>query len=308
MACNRVPCVDDDTAAAVAAARPVVALETSIVAQGLPWPFNLEVGQGMAAAVRRAGAVPAFAAVADGAVRLGLDASTLERFAQDGADKASARDLARLALVGGRGATTVAGTLRIAAAAGVRVIATGGIGGVHRDTDATFDVSADLEEIARTPAVVVASGAKSILDLPRTLEWLEMLGVPVLGWRTSRFPAFYVEDGGLEVPRIDDLPTLAAMAMRHWALGGGGVLVVQAPAAPLDADDVEDWTREALSEARRCGIAGGAVTPFLLAELARLSDGATLAANRALAVANAELAGALACELAARLEVDAADA
>lgn len=286
-----------ETRRALAERRAIVALETSIVAHGLPWPVNLDVARGMASAVRAAGAEPAFTAVVDGAVRFGLEAGALETFARDGAGKTSARDLARFAVLGRSAATTVAATLRVARAAGVRVMATGGIGGVHRDAGAGFDVSADLEELARTPAIVVASGAKSILDLPRTLEWLEMLGVPVVGWRTERFPAFYVADSGLEVPRIDDAGQLVRMAALHWTLGGGGVLVVQPSPEPLDASAVERWTEAALDEAERARITGGAVTPFLLRSLAAASDGATLRSNGALAVANANLAGALAVGL-----------
>ena len=289
--------VAPEVAAARAAERPVVALETSIVEQGLPWPTNLEVAREMTAAVRAAGAVPALTAVVGGAVRVGLDDATVERLARQGAAKASARDLARLACTGADGATTVAATLRIARAAGIAVLATGGIGGVHRDAGG-FDVSADLDELAASRTVVVASGAKSILDLPRTLEWLEMRGVPVLGWRTERFPAFYVVDSGLAVPPIDEVATVAAIARRHWALGGGGLLLAQAPPVPLPGDAVEAWTARALARAADAGVTGAATTPFLLAELARLSDGATLAANRALAVANARLAADLAVALA----------
>jgi pseudouridine-5'-phosphate glycosidase len=191
----------------------------------------------------------------------------------------------------------VAATLRIAHAAGLRVMATGGIGGVHRGAATSFDISADLETIARTPVLVVAAGAKSILDLPRTLAALDAHGVPVLGWQTDRFPAFHVADSGLTVPRLDDLDDVAATARRHWALGGGGVLVVQAPPSPLPADEVEAWTRTALSRAEAAGVAGPAVTPFLLAELATVSGGRTLAANRDLAVANAELAAQIAVRL-----------
>ncbi len=292
--------VNADVAEALAADRPAVALETSIVAHGLPRPTNLEVAEAMAAAVRGAGAEPALTAVVDGEIRLGLAPARVRELAQQGAAKASARDLARLAAMGERGATTVAATARIAHAAGVRVMATGGIGGVHRGAQATGDVSADLETMAVTPVLIVASGAKSILDLPRTLARLETLGVPVLGWRTDRFPAFYVADSGLAVPRIDDLAIVADIARRHWALGGGGILVVQAPPEPLPAPEVEAWIEVAQARAAERGIVGAALTPFLLAEMARTSGGRTVAANRALAVANAALAGRIAAGLGTR--------
>lgn len=289
---------------ALAEGRPAVALETSIVAHGLPWPLNLAVADAMAAAVERSGATPGYTGVADGRLWFGLERRVLETFARSVTAKASARDLARCATQGLLAATTVAGTLRIARALGVRVMATGGIGGVHRDAGSGLDVSADLGEIASTPALVIASGAKSILDLPRTLEWLEMLGVPVIGWRTDRFPAFYVADSGLVVPRLDDLEAVAAMASAHWAMGGGGILLVQPSPQPLAPEAVDEWTATALREAAAAGTRGGDVTPFLLATMARESQGATLRSNEALAVANADLAGRLAVVLTSRLARD----
>ena len=208
-----------EVAAARGAGRAVVALETSIVAHGLPRPANQEVGRAMVAAVRAAGAVPAVTAVLAGALRLGLDDAALARLAGNPPPaKAAWRDLARLAAEGADGATTVSGTLALAGAAGVPVVATGGIGGVHRGAAASFDVSADLDALARIPAVVVCAGAKSILDVPATLEWLESRSVPVLGWRTARLPAFYAADAGLEVARVDELSRVAALAR---AAGGG---------------------------------------------------------------------------------------
>lgn len=294
--------LEDDVAAALAAARPVVALETSIIAHGLPFPDNLEVGRAMAAAAAGSGAVPAFTAVVAGTARVGLDDAALARLATaDGVAKAATRDLARLVATGGDGATTVAGTLALARAVGIPIVATGGIGGVHRRASESFDVSADLDAIARTPAVVVCSGAKSILDLAATLEWLESHSVPVVGWRTDRLPAFYATDAGLEVPRIDDVERLAALVSAHWGLGGGGVVVAQPPPAPLDPAALAAWTAAAEAAAAARGITGAALTPFLLAELARLSGGRTVAANRALALANVTLAARLAAHVSPEL-------
>ena len=292
-----------DVAAACASGRAVVALETSIVAHGLPRPDNVAVGREMVAAVAAAGAVPALTAVTAGDLRVGLDDAALVRLAGDPpAAKAAARDLARLAVDGGWGGTTVSGTLALAAAAGIPVMATGGIGGVHRGAAASFDVSADLDALARTPAVVVCAGAKSILDLAATLEWLESRAVPVLGWGTTRFPAFYAADSGLTVPRIDDLARLAAFARTHWALGGGGVVVARPPPTPLDPSEVEAWSAAAHARAAAEGVSGPAVTPFVLGEMARLSGGRTVAANRDLVLANARLAAELASHLVPSLE------
>lgn len=280
----------------------VVALETSIVAQGLPRPANLDVGRAMVAAVRSAGAVPALTAVLDGRARLGLADTDLVRLvAAADVVKVSARDLARVAVCGGTGATTVAGTARLAALAGIRVMATGGIGGVHRGFASRPDVSADLGELARSTVAVVCAGAKSILDLPATAEVLEALGVPIWGWRTDRLPAFYEADGGSDVPRFDDLATLAQALSAHWALGGGGVVVVQAPPSPLDRAAVAGWMAAAEAEARAAGVRGAALSPFLLQALARLSGGRTVAANRDLVLANAGLAGRLAVALRAQV-------
>jgi pseudouridine-5'-phosphate glycosidase len=255
--------------------------------------------------VRAAGAVPAGVALLDGRIRIGLAEGELERLAREPAAKCGARDLAGCLAGGGNAGTTVSATARLAALCGIRVFATGGIGGVHRrppdQPEAPADVSADLPELARSPVAVICAGAKSILDLPATLEMLETLGVPVLGAGTDCFPAFYAADSGLSVAqRLDAVGALAAAAQAHWALGGAGLLVCQPPpeADALAAAELETMTGEALVRAVREGVRGGAVTPFVLAELRRLSGGRTLAVNRSLVTANAALGGRLAVALA----------
>ena len=285
--------IAEEVRAALAAGRPAVALESSIVAHGFPAPENRRLADALHAAVREEGAVPAMAAVIAGRIRLGLAAADLDRLAAGQAEKCSARDLAFCA---GDGGTTVAATARIAAAAGLRVFATGGIGGVHRGA---LDVSADLAELARAPVAVVSSGAKSILDLPATLEALDALGVPVLGFRCSVFPAFHTADSGLPLKRrFDDEAALAAALRRHWALpGAGGVLVCNPPPAEaaMARDEVEALVRRALAEA--ADAKGERATPAALAALDRLSGGRTTVVNRALALANAALGARLACAL-----------
>jgi len=292
--------LSEPVAAALAAGHPTVALETSIVAHGLPAPDNVEVGLAMQRAVRQADAVPAMVAVLDGAVRVGLEDGEVERLAAAGAAKCSTRDIGPLVATGRAGGTTVAATARIAAAAGIRVFATGGIGGVH--PGGRLDVSADLPELARAPVAVVSSGAKSILDLAATLELLETLGVPVIGWATDRFPAFHAVDSGLALKhRIDDAATLAAALRAHWALpGAGGVLVCHPPPAELAIPkaELDGLVGRGLAEAETAGVRGDAVTPYVLGALARLSGGRTLTVNRALAVANAGAGGRLAAALA----------
>lgn len=283
-------------AAARDAGRPVVALESSVLAQGLAAPANREALARMTAAVEAAGAVPAVTGVARGRVVVGLDAGDLERFLAAGAPKVSARDLAWSAASGGDGATTVAATLAIMTAAGLDVFATGGIGGVHRDTPE--DESADLTELSQTSAVVVCAGAKAILDLPATVERLETLGVTVVGYGTDEFPGFFTARTGLRVSAVAERPGQVARTLAaQRALGRrGAVLVVQPPPAAhaLDAAVVEDAVRAALAEARERGIRGPAVTPFLLAAVERATGGASVAANLALLEANAALAAAIA--------------
>jgi pseudouridylate synthase len=294
--------VAPEVVAALEAGAPVVALESTVIAHGLPWPDNLEVAQAMEVAVRTAGAVPATIAVLDGRVRVGLDAAELERIAGDrDIPKLSWRDVPLAVARGGDGATTVAGTLAVAGYVGIRVFATGGIGGVHPGAETTFDVSADLGALARTPCLVVCSGAKSLLDLPRTAELLETLGVPLLGYGTDELPAFYTRTSGLRVAaRVDSPAEAAAVARAQWALGLGGGLVLAVPVpddVALAESEVAALLAEAHSRAAAAGVRGPALTPFLLAELHAGSDGRTLRANAALLRYNAEVAGAVATHL-----------
>jgi pseudouridine-5'-phosphate glycosidase len=293
---------------ALAAGRPVVALETSVVAQGLPPPANLDAARRSAAAVRAAGAVPAHVAVLSGRVRVGLDEDALARLADLSrpAAKAGVRDLAPLVAARRDAGTTVSATCAIAALAGIRVFATGGIGGVHRtapgEGSAARDVSSDLAEIARRPVCVVSSGPKAILDVPATAEALESLGVPVLGFGTSELPAFYADRSGVPLEhRVETAADAARVLHVHWdVLGRGeGVLLCVPPPAPVPASAVEGALSAALADAFARAIGGKGLTPFLLAALDRATGGASRAANVALLEANARVAGEVAAALAA---------
>ncbi len=290
--------VREDVRAAVAVGKPVVALESTIIAHGFPYPENLHLAREVEEAVRAAGAVPATIGLVDGRIVVGLDAAQIERFARDReAVKVSRRNLAATLASGRLGATTVAGTMLCAQHASIRVFATGGIGGVHRGAATTMDISADLTELARTPVCVVCAGAKSILDLPLTLEYLETQGVPVLGYGTDRFPAFYTPDSGLAVPvRVETAAEAAAVAERHWTLGGGGLVVaVPIPAADaLDEAYIEGITQEAVTEATRRGIHGAVWTPFVLDQVRERTGGRSVAANVALVLNNARVAAEIA--------------
>jgi pseudouridine-5'-phosphate glycosidase len=291
--------VADEVRAALAGGRPVVALESTLIAHGLPWPTNVETARAAEAAVRDAGAMPATIAVWKGRPTIGLSAGQVEELAQArDVLKASRRDLATAVAHGRTAATTVAATTYLAHRAGIRVFATGGIGGAHRDAGQPFDISADLVELSRTPVLVVCAGAKSILDLPRTLEILETLGVPVVGFGTDRFPAFYVRDSGLPVSaRVDSPADAARLFAAHVRMGGGGMVLARPVAADvaLTADEVESAVGQAEREAIDAGVRGGARTPFLLSRLATLTGGRSLRANQALIVANARLAAEVAC-------------
>jgi pseudouridine-5'-phosphate glycosidase len=270
----------------------VVALETTLVAHGFPPGEGVEVGLESERQVRAAGAVPATIGVLDGEVVVGLTAAELERF-DEGSRKAGPRDLAVCAAQGAVGATTVGGTLAVARAAGISWLATGGLGGVHRGFPAPPDISADLAQLARTSALVVSAGVKSLLDVGATTELLESLGVPVLGYRVDTLPLFYASAGGPPVSgRVDSPDEAARVARAHWQLGGGGLLLGRPPDEPLD--DVEPLIEAALRAAHDEGVAGQAVTPFVLSYLHRESGGRTQRANKDLIAQNARLAGEIA--------------
>jgi pseudouridine-5'-phosphate glycosidase len=284
-----------EAGAALAAGEPVVALETTLVAHGFPSGQGAEVAAEAEDRVRAAGAIPATVGVLDGAVRVGLNASEIARLADPGAPvrKVGPRDIAACAVQGALGATTVGATLVACRATGIRFFATGGIGGVHRGFPTPPDVSADLAELARSQVVVVCAGAKSLLDVAATAEALETLGVPVLGWRTDSLPLFYSTRGGPPVAaRVESPDETARIARLHWRLGGGALLVARPPEPGLE--DVEALIRSALAAAERDGVRGPALTPYALAFMHRESGGRTLAVNRELVVANAELAARLA--------------
>lgn len=277
--------------------RPVVALETAVVTHGLPYPENLNLARQMEEVVRSQQAVPATVGVLDGTIRIGLEEDELQRLAtESNLLKISRRDFATAIARSMSGGTTVAGTLIAANMARIQVFATGGIGGVHRN--APFDISTDLPELGRIPMVVVCAGAKAILDLPATLEVLETYGVPVLGYQTDEFPAFYAHHSGLPVSvRVEDAAEVAAIARAHWQLGMKSAVLVAVPPpeeSALEAQEMEQAIAVALEDAHQRGISGQAVTPFLLARMADLTDGESLRANLALLVNNASVAAKIA--------------
>ena len=276
---------------------PLVALESALISHGLPYPQNLETAQALEQAVRENGAVPATIAIVEGEIHVGLTEAELERLAiEEGVRKVSRRDLPIAVARGEDGATTVAATMCIAALAGIEVMATGGIGGVHRGHP--FDVSADLPELAQTRVAVVCSGAKSILDLPLTLEWLETHGVPILGYETDEFPAFYSRRSGLPVDARVDTPEEAAAIIRaKWELGLEGSVLVVVPVpeeAELPRQLAEEAIQRALAVAEGRGITGKALTPFLLGQIAHITEGRSMAANIALLKNNAAVAARIA--------------
>jgi pseudouridylate synthase len=289
--------ISSEIAAALARGEPVVALETALVTHGLPEPLNVEVALRMEAAVRASGAHPATIGFIDGVPRVGLSQDELERLGRPGiAHKVSIRDLPVVVAQGHDGGTTVSATIRLAYLAGIGVMATGGIGGVHRGHP--HDVSADLAELARTPIVVTCAGAKAILDLPLTLEWLETHGVTVVGYETDTFPAFYSRSSGLSVDaRVETPDEVARMAQAQRDLGMSSALIVGVPVPAADeipAEDIEGSIAEALTEADRQGITGAAVTPFLLSRLGGLTDGRATASNVSLLERSADVAGKIA--------------
>lgn len=289
-------------AEALTARRPVVALETTLVTHGFPHPEGLEIAAELEAAVSAAGAQPATVGIVDGEIRVGVSHAELERLAtSECVTKLNLSNLAAHLVPGSWGSTTVAATLLVAWRAGIRVFATGGIGGVHRNAEETGDVSADLAALARFPVAVVCAGAKAILDLPRTRELLETLGVPVFGFATDEFPAFYSRDSGLPVDRrFDEVGLLAKAVRAHFALNAGTGVVVANPVAREHELPRTVWqpaVDRALADASREGIRGRDVTPFLLERLRTLTDGASIFSNRALLLNNASLAGRLAAAL-----------
>jgi pseudouridine-5'-phosphate glycosidase len=299
-----VPTLSEPVRQALDAGGAVVALESTIIAHGLPRPRNLEVARELEAAVAAAGAVPATIAVLDGEAHVGLDEDGLARIATADMAKLSVRDLPLAAARGADGATTVAATAHLAARAGIRVFATGGLGGVHRDARESWDESADLLALARTSITVVAAGVKSILDVGATLERLETLGVGVAGWQTDRFPGFYLTDSGFELDwSVQDAAEVAAAMAAADELGVEGALVVANPIAAgeqLDPAEHERVLADGLERARTAGVTGKAVTPFLLDHLHRATDGRSLEVNIAVARGNASVAGAIAAAWAAR--------
>lgn len=299
--------ISDEVAAALRERRPLVALESTIVSHGLPWPQNIETARAVEQAVRDNGALPATIAVIDGRCRIGLDDAAFERLARDkSVGKASGRDLAALLGRGGSAGTTVSATMRLAALAGIPIFATGGIGGVHRGAEQSFDISADLIELGTTPVAVVSAGAKSILDIPKTLEVLETQRVPVITYQSDEFPTFYTRDSGIRAEqRLDTPAEIAAAVALHRRLGSGTGMLI---ANPIPAEDslapalIDGIIAGAIREAETQGIAGKAVTPFLLERINAASGGRSLKANTALVRNNAALAARIAVEL-ARIDI-----
>lgn len=297
--------VDKKIGLALAAGQAVVALESTVITHGLPYPQNLDLARGMEAQVIEHGAVPATIALVKGKIRVGLSGAELEELAQ-GAQmhKISTRDMGPAAALGWSGGTTVASTMLAAQTAGIQVFATGGIGGVHRQ--APFDVSADLPALAKTPVIVVCAGAKAILDIPATLEYLETHSTPVVGYQTDEFPAFYSTSSGLPVQvRADTVDEIVQIAIQHWKLGlNSGILVTVPPPVEtaLPHETVDAAIQTALQEAQASGVRGQQVTPFLLGRVKELTSGASLQANLALLLNNARVAAQIAVHLASNRE------
>jgi pseudouridine-5'-phosphate glycosidase len=294
----------EPVAAAQAAGRPLVALESTIIAHGMPYPENVRTAREVEALIRGLGAEPATIAVIGGRIRIGLSDEELELLGRSGlAAKVSRRDLPAVLAGGGLGATTVAGTMICAALAGIEVFVTGGIGGVHRGAEVSFDISADLQELAKTSVAVVCAGAKSILDIGLTLEYLETHGVPVLSCGQDNFAAFYTRDSGFRADfRLDDAAQQARFIRTKWDLGLAGGVVLSTPVpqeAEMPREEIDTLTQQALAEASQQGITGKAVTPFLLARIKALTGGRSLATNIALVKHNAEVGARLAVALAA---------
>src|SRR5579859_408509 len=303
---NELLSLSPEVADALASKKPVVALESTIITHGMPYPQNLDMARKVEATVRSKGAVPATIAVMDGRLMVGLGDEAVERLAREGksAAKASRRDMGPLLASKRIAGTTVATTMQIEALAGIEVFATGGIGGVHRGAEQSFDISADLLELARTPVAVVCAGAKSILDIAKTLEVLETNGVPVLGYRTAEFPAFFTRTSGFGVDhRMDTVEEIAEVMAVQRKLGMRNGLLIANPipeADSLDAAAIEGRISEAVAQAAREGVSGKALTPYLLQRIFELTEGRSLKANIALVLNNAAVAAELAVAVAAR--------
>lgn len=289
----------DEVQAALSSKRPVVALESTIIAHGMPYPENLAFAREAEALARVHGATPATIAILDGKVCIGLELESLERLASDkSVTKVATREIGLTLAGGGNGATTVSATMRLAHLAGIKVFATGGIGGVHRGAENDFDISADLIEMSRTPVMVISAGAKAILDLPKTLEYLETMSVPVIGYQTDELPAFYSRLSGIPIPqRLDTARALADTFKSQLNLGIIAGMLIANP-VPTGADipyaEMDGFIQTALGEAKEQGIIGKALTPFLLGRIVELTGGRSLATNRALALNNVKLGAEIA--------------
>ena len=296
---NEYLCITEEVKAALEAKRPVVALESTILSHGMPYPENLEFSHKVEEIIRAEGAIPATTAIIGGKLRVGLTAEELEIMCRaENVAKVSRRDVAICLATGQTGATTVATTMMLAEMAGIRFFATGGIGGVHRGAETTMDISADLQELANTPVAVICAGAKSLLDIGLTLEYLETMGVPVIGLRTDDFPAFYCRKSGFGVDyNAPDEETVSKVMKAKWDLGMKGVSVIANPIPKeyeLDYDEMEAVINKALKAAQEEGIHGKATTPFLLAHIKEFTDGVSLASNLQLAYHNAKEAAKIA--------------
>jgi pseudouridine-5'-phosphate glycosidase len=294
--------ISPEVARALHEKRPLVALESTIISHGMPWPQNVETALAVEQVVRDNGAIPATIAILEGRLCVGLDARQLEMLGKgEGVWKVSLRDMPFVLSKGLPGATTVAATMRIASMAGIRIFATGGTGGVHRGAESSMDISADLTEMAQTSVAVVSAGVKSILDIGLTLEYLETLGVPVLTFGQDEFPAFYSSKSGFKSPlRLDSPREIAAMLRAKWEMGLNGSVLIANPLPPdreVPGDEIEIYILQALHEAEKQGIRGKDITPFLLSRIAAQTGGESLEANIALIKSNAALAAAIACAL-----------
>lgn len=298
---NQYLSITPEIQAAIDAGKPVVALESTILSHGMPWPENLEFSHKVEEIIRAEGAVPATTAILGGKLKVGLTADELEIMCKaDGVGKVSRRDVAVYLATGQTGATTVATTMLIASLAGIRFFATGGIGGVHREGEVTMDISADLQELANTPVCVICAGCKSLLDIPRTLEYLETFGVPVLGYQTEDFPAFYCRKSGCGVDfKAESAAQVASIMKTKWDLGLKGGAIVGNPIPEeyaLDYDEMEKVIVKALAAAKAEGVKGKFVTPFLLAHIKDYTGGVSFASNLQLAYNNAKVAAQIAIE------------